>query len=276
MALPEFAPGDEALAADINAISQGAQAALDRNPPPGGATGQVLAKASPADWDLAWTDGGGGGPGGSDGYTFVQATLPTATADGQTWFGTATGDSFAWYVDADGGQWVQDGPGAGGAAAAEPEPIIAFNYNQTTPGPFVPGSIAAGTNWGLRGWVQGRLVTFNGFFTIEGTQINSTTRFTFPSYLAPADGITPTAAAQFMRIDSGSPQANGVGLLQIGPNSPTLTAPRGASVVMSEAGVTNAAWPASRNATVRFSTIYMRVSEDLPPDFGSVSGGEGF
>ena len=41
-------------------------------------------------WNLTPVAGGGGG---SDGFTFVQDTLPVATAGGQTWFDTSTGDT---------------------------------------------------------------------------------------------------------------------------------------------------------------------------------------
>lgn len=65
-------------------------------------------------WRLVGSGGGGGGGGaGSDGYTFVQDTVPTATTDGQTWFNTINGNTYAWYVDDDSGQWVQDGPNEG-------------------------------------------------------------------------------------------------------------------------------------------------------------------
>lgn len=59
------------------------------------------------------------GGGGSDGYTFMQDTVPVATEDGQTWFDTSTGDSFVWYEDGDSGQWVQSAPGAPPSAAIE-------------------------------------------------------------------------------------------------------------------------------------------------------------
>ena len=80
MPLPQFAPGDEALAADLNAISDGAQEGIDaaaaaqaaadlglaRVPPAGGDTGQVLGKAAGDDWAMSWIDqtGGGGLPDG--------------------------------------------------------------------------------------------------------------------------------------------------------------------------------------------------------------------
>ena len=78
MALPQFSPGEEALAADMNAISQGAQDALDRNPPAGGAQGQVLGKTVPDDWAMGCVDAGGGLP---DGGTTGQLLGKLSDAD---------------------------------------------------------------------------------------------------------------------------------------------------------------------------------------------------
>ena len=77
----------------------------------------------------------GGGGGGSDGYTFVQDTLPVATAGGQTWFDTSTGNTFTWYIDTGvgglpEGQWVMDGPGGGG----EREPLLSVRRLPTDRG----------------------------------------------------------------------------------------------------------------------------------------------
>jgi hypothetical protein len=47
--------------------------------------------------------------GGSDGFTFIQDTVPTATAVGQTWWNTATGLSYVWFDSF----WVQFAPGDG-------------------------------------------------------------------------------------------------------------------------------------------------------------------
>lgn len=58
-------------AADVGAVPSG------QGVPSGGTTGQVLAKASGTDYDLTWTNGGGGGP---SPYTSNPAALGTASA----------------------------------------------------------------------------------------------------------------------------------------------------------------------------------------------------
>ena len=85
--------------------------------------------------------GGGGGGGGSDGYTFVQDTLPVATTGGQTWFDTSTGDSFVWYDDGTSGQWVQSAPGGGGAQEAVA--TFGLTTQQTIPTSFADAGIAS-------------------------------------------------------------------------------------------------------------------------------------
>ena len=83
-------------------------------------------------WSVNLSEGGG-----SDGYTFVQDTLPVATADGQTWFNTATGKSYVWYEDSDSGQWVQDGPGGSSSGGG------GYTFVQDTP----PTATAEGQTW---------------------------------------------------------------------------------------------------------------------------------
>ena len=87
-------------------------------------------------WSVNLVEGGGG----SDGYTYMQETMPTGTglSDGQTWFDTATGKTYAWYEDADGGQWVQDGPGAGSGLNDRGDTFV-----QVTP----PTPAAEGQTW---------------------------------------------------------------------------------------------------------------------------------
>jgi hypothetical protein len=98
-------------------------------------TGQVFGKWT---YDGAqWMLTGGGGGAGSDGYTFVQATVPTATSDGQTWFNTETGDSFVWIIDADTSQWVQTAPGGGGGGGS------GFTFVQDT----APTPVEEGDTW---------------------------------------------------------------------------------------------------------------------------------
>lgn len=92
------------------------------------------------DWVVGGPGGGGGGGGaGSDGFTFKQDTVPTATTDGQTWFDTSTGNTFVWFQDADGGQWVQDGPGSGGDGGAASPLLSITSEKMENPSTFMDG-----------------------------------------------------------------------------------------------------------------------------------------
>ena len=68
--------------------------------------------------------------GGSGGFKFMQDTVPTATAVGQTWFNTATGQSFIWVNDGTSTQWVQFAPGGGGGSG-KPRGVVAYSPNTT-------------------------------------------------------------------------------------------------------------------------------------------------
>ena len=145
-------------------------------------------------WDLTPGESGGGG-GGSDGFTFVQDTNPTATAGGQTWFDTSTGYTYVWYEDVDGGQWVQDGPTPviGGELPDQFDPIRWFTTpatavanNQTVAIPFADGS---GNN---QGNAIGNPIAGQATFSAPGLYIVSAVLRTNVSFGAGTPGIALT------------------------------------------------------------------------------------
>lgn len=77
--------------------------------PPGGLTGQVLAKQTNADYVTQWVDQTGGSGGGGADEVFIGPDEPAAT--------------YELWVDTD-----EDGGGSGGTGGP-----VAFVYNQTTP-----------------------------------------------------------------------------------------------------------------------------------------------
>lgn len=113
---------------------------------------QFSANGRTWEWNgLSWRfipDSGGGG--GSDGFTFIQDTVPTATAAGQTWFDTSTSTAFVWVVDADSAQWVQYAPGSGGSGGGGGEPQDADGVSlQHSTGVPVATSTWTALNWDI-------------------------------------------------------------------------------------------------------------------------------
>lgn len=72
--------------------------------PVGGTTGQILTKVSNADLDTTWTDI----PPGTEFY--FQATPPTPTSPGAEWIDSDTGVKYTWVDDGTSAQWVEFGP----------------------------------------------------------------------------------------------------------------------------------------------------------------------
>ena len=74
-----------------------------RGLPPGGATGQVLAKGSNADRIVTWTTPAAGGGGGASGTpTFIQETRPLSVGPWVWWVTDATGKPINMIIN-DGG-----------------------------------------------------------------------------------------------------------------------------------------------------------------------------
>lgn len=67
--------------------------------------------------------------GGSDGYSFIQETTPTATAEGQTWLNTSDGLSYVWFDSF----WVQVAPG--GSITEPASDMITAHLLDPTPHP---------------------------------------------------------------------------------------------------------------------------------------------
>jgi hypothetical protein len=70
-----------------------------------GAAGPTAVSADPGNASIIGTDGL---LFTRSGYSFVQDDVPTATAQGQTWWQSSTGFSFVWFD----GHWVMVGPGS--------------------------------------------------------------------------------------------------------------------------------------------------------------------
>jgi hypothetical protein len=106
-------------------------------PGPQGATGP-LGPAGPKGDTGATGATGPAGP--TDGFTFYQDAVPTATRPGQTWWESDTGRAYIWFVDADGGQWVQFAPGGHGGEGGGGS---GFTFVQET----APTPLKVGDTW---------------------------------------------------------------------------------------------------------------------------------
>jgi hypothetical protein len=168
----------------------------------------------------------GGDGGGSDGYSFVADTPPTATTVGQTWFNSATGISYVWFDN----RWVMFAPGSGGGATSVPAPVTAAAW--LTAALDVPIDV--------QGNISINPIMFQGWETSDPAAItyNTTTgKFTvakaglYQFSLRVAQDVssgtfTPGANGHELRVDMRTGNAHATGQkLAVSIRTPMMTAP---------------------------------------------------
>lgn len=114
---------------------QGNQGPAGVGVPPGGTTGQILAKTSNANYATAWINNTGGGSGNS---SLVQSATPPTGDNTTIWYDTNSGRIYVYYDSV----WVDASP----SGAVGPQGPQGIQGPQGAPGPQGP----AGT--GLTGW----------------------------------------------------------------------------------------------------------------------------